>query len=129
MVNYNRAAQRLDRVFSALADPTRRAIVDRLARGSATIGELASPFKMTAPAVTKHIKALERAGLLERTIDGRVHRCRLSAGPMVEAAAWIERHRRFWTGQLDSLSEYFTGSAPKRTVRRARRGRALGGDQ
>ena len=80
------------------------------------------------PAVTKHIKVLERAGVLERTIEGRVHRCRLSFEPMGEAAAWIEHHRRFWTEQLDSLSEYFAGRAGKRTARRARRRRSLGGD-
>ena len=118
MVNYNRASGRLDRVFSALSDPTRRAIVVRLARGSATVGELAAPFRMTLPAVTKHIKVLERAGLLSREIEGRVHRCSLSGEPMAEASAWIERHRAFWAAQLDSLSDYFKRRAPKRTTRR-----------
>lgn len=111
MVNYSPASKRLDRVFSALSDPTRRAIVVRLARGTATVGELAEPFRMTLPAVTKHIKVLERAGLLERKIEGRVHRCRLEGDPMGEAAAWIEHYRRFWTAQLDALSDYFTGRA------------------
>lgn len=118
MVNYNRVSKRLDSVFSALSDPTRRAIVARLARGNATVGELAAPFRMTLPAVTKHIKVLERAGLLSREIEGRVHRCRLTGEPMAEASAWIERHRRFWTGQLDSLSDYFEGRAGKRVARR-----------
>jgi len=118
MVNYNRTSKRLDRVFSALSDPTRRAIVVRLARGSATVGELAEPFRMTLPAVTKHLKVLERAGLLSREIEGRVHRCSLSGEPMAEASAWIERHRAYWTAQLDSLSDYFQGRAPKRATRR-----------
>lgn len=126
MVNYQRTSERLDRVFSALADPTRRAIVGKLARGSATIGELASPFSMTLPAITKHIKVLERAGLLERKIDGRVHHCRLSGAPMSEAAAWIERHHRFWSEQLDSLSDYFAGRAGKRVARRTGRRRPQG---
>jgi len=89
-----------------------------LARGSATVGELAAPFRMTLPAVTKHIKVLERAGLLSREIEGRVHRCSLSGEPMAEASEWIERHRRFWTSQLDSLSEYFEGRAGKSVARR-----------
>jgi len=118
MVNYNRASKRLDGVFSALSDPTRRAIVIRLTRGSATVGELAAPFRMTLPAVTKHIKVLERAGLLSRQIEGRLHRCRLSGEPMAEASAWIERHRTFWASQLDSLSGYFESRASKRAVRR-----------
>lgn len=127
MVNYNRTAKRLDRVFSALSDPTRRAIVVRLARGSATVGELAAPFRMTLPAVTKHLKVLERAGLLSREIEGRVHRCRLSGEPMAEASAWIEHHRKFWTAQLDSLSDYFEGRAPKRATRRGGSRRSQGG--
>ena len=123
MVNYNRASRRLDNVFSALSDPTRRAIVMRLARGNATVGELAAPFRMTLPAVTKHIKVLERAGLLSREIEGRIHRCSLSGEPMAEASEWIERHRGFWAAQLDSLAEYFEGRAPKRATRRDGRSR------
>jgi len=105
-------------VFSALSDPTRRAIVARLTRGSATVGELAAPFKMTLPAVTKHIKVLEKAGLLSRRIEGRLHRCRLSGEPMAEASTWIESHRKLWTAQLDSLSDYFESRAPKRATLR-----------
>ena len=124
MVNYNRTSKRLDRVFSALSDPTRRAIVVRLARGgTATVGELAAPFRMTLPAVTKHIKVLERAGLLSRQIEGRTHRCRLAGESMQEAASWIEHHRRFWSAQLDSLSEYFASRPPKRGPRSSRRPR------
>ena len=126
MVNYGAdVSTRLDRVFAALSDPTRRAIVARLARGEANVGELAAPFDMTLPAITKHLKVLERAGLLSREIDGRVHRCKLIAQPIEEAVAWIERHQKFWNQQLDALSAYFARPAakkkPARTARRPRR--------
>lgn len=97
---------RLDAVFSALSDATRRAILMRLSRGSANVTELARPFEMSLPAVSKHLRVLERAGLIERRIDGRVHRCRLEAKPMDEAARWIERYRVFWEGQFESLDRY-----------------------
>ena len=100
MVNQNEA---LDGVFAALADGTRRAMLSRLARGPATIGELGLPFSMTKPAVTKHVKVLERAGLLVRTIEGRVHRCELDARPLAEAQRWVAEMRAFWNGRLDAL--------------------------
>jgi len=87
MVNYSAAP--LDATFGALADPTRRAILARLARGEAMVTELAEPFAMSLPAISKHLRVLELAGLLQREIDGRIHRCRLAAGPMKDAAAWI----------------------------------------
>ena len=90
--------QGLDSVFSALADPTRRAIVDRLAEGDSTVTELAQPFDMSLPAVSKHLKYLERAGLLVREVDGRVHHCRLRADPLQEAAQWMNKYRHFWEG-------------------------------
>jgi DNA-binding transcriptional ArsR family regulator len=121
MVNYTRdESSRLSSVFSALSDPTRRAIIARLARGEANAGELAAPFDMTLPAITKHLKVLERAGLLHREIDGRVHRCRLVAGPMDDAIAWITRHRKFWNDQLDGLAAYLAQGA-KGKPRRKRR--------
>ena len=124
MVNYHRdASRKLDHVFAALADPTRRAIVARLARGDASVGELAEPFDMTAPAVTKHLKVLERAGLLSREVDGRVHRCRLQVRPIEHAAAWIARHRKFWERQLDSLSAYLAQYEPEKSARGPRRAR------
>lgn len=99
-------SQRLDRTFGALADDTRRAILARLARGDTTVGELAEPFRMSRPAISKHLRVLERAGLVRRTREGRVNRCRLDAGAMREAAEWVERYREFWTGQLDALANY-----------------------
>ncbi len=112
---------RLDRVFGALSDPTRRAIVARLSRGPANVGELALPFDMTPPAITKHLKVLERAGLITRDIAGRVHRCRLVGRPMEVASTWIERHRKFWNHQLDSLAVYLDQSQrPAKSPRRRR---------
>ncbi|MCI0436561.1 MAG: metalloregulator ArsR/SmtB family transcription factor [Gemmatimonadetes bacterium] len=99
----------LDLTFGALADPTRRAILERLARGEAVVGELARPFRMSRPAISKHLRVLERAGLVQRTRDGRVSRCVLEAGPMRDAAAWVERYRAFWEGQLEALARYLEG--------------------
>jgi DNA-binding transcriptional ArsR family regulator len=96
----------LDRVFAALADRTRRAIVARLSEGEATVGTLAEPFAMSRPAVSKHLNVLEAAGLVHRTPDGRVNRCRLDAEPLGAASAWVERYRRYWEGRLDALADY-----------------------
>jgi len=85
------------RHFGALADPTRRAILARLARGEAMVTELAAPFAMSLPAISKHLRVLESAGCCTGEIDGRIHRCRLAADPMKDAAGWIERYRAFWT--------------------------------
>jgi DNA-binding transcriptional ArsR family regulator len=120
MVNQSSESTRLDRVFSALSDPTRRAILARLARGEANVGELAAPFAMSPPAITKHLKVLERAGLLDRDIEGRTHRCRLKAKPMEDAAAWIVRHRKFWNQQLDALAAYFAHGPSESKSRRKR---------
>ena len=96
----------LDRVFAALADPTRRAILDRLAGGEVTVGELAEPFAMSRPAVSKHLDVLERAGLVHRIPDGRVNRCRLDGQPMRDAVEWMERYRAYWDDQLDRLARF-----------------------
>jgi DNA-binding transcriptional ArsR family regulator len=93
----------LDDVFQALSDPTRRAMLRRLVDGERTVTELAEPFAMSLAAASKHVKALERAGLIRRTVSGRTHRCRLDAGPLAEADAWLRRYERFWTGRLDVL--------------------------
>lgn len=93
----------LDRVFRALADPTRRAMLRRLAEGERSVGELAEPFAMSFAAAAKHVKVLEGAGLLRRTVEGRTHRCRIEAGPLAEADKWIAFYQRFWTGRLDDL--------------------------
>lgn len=96
----------LDLVFAALADPTRRAILERLSEGEARVGELAEPFAMSRPAISKHLDVLERAGLVHRVPDGRVNRCRIDGGPLRDAAAWVERYREFWEGRLDALAHY-----------------------
>ena len=98
--------QALDQTFQALADPTRRAILARLSEGEATAGELADPFEMSLPAISKHLKVLEKAGFLIRARDGRVHRCNLDAAPLQAASDWISTYRHFWEGQLGSLARY-----------------------
>ena len=96
----------LDSTFAALADPTRRAILAHLTRGEATVKELAEPFEMTLPAVSKHLKVLERAGLISRGRVAQSRPCRLEAGPLREVADWVEHYRRFWEQSFDSLDEY-----------------------
>lgn len=104
MVNYS--ARRLDLAFGALAHPIRRGILARLSTGEATIAELAKPFKVSAPAISKHMKILEEAGLLSRQKKGREHHCTLEQKQMKEAQEWIEAHRKFWNDKLDSLERY-----------------------
>jgi DNA-binding transcriptional ArsR family regulator len=96
----------LSSTFSALADPTRRAILQRLARGRATVGTLAEPFEVSLPAISRHLKVLERARLIERERDARWHVCRLGPAPLREAADWISQYRRFWEERLDALDDY-----------------------
>jgi DNA-binding transcriptional ArsR family regulator len=103
MVNYE---GRLDLAFGALSHPIRRGILARLSTGEATIAELAKPFKVTAPAITKHMRILEDAGLLSRKKQGREHHCRLEKKRMKEAEAWIEKHSKFWNDKLDALEKY-----------------------
>ena len=114
--------QRLDLTFAALADPTRRAILARLATGDASVGDLAKPFRVSRPAISKHLRVLERAGLVQRAREGRVSRCELDAAPLRDAAQWMERYRAFWTNQLDSLKQYIEQepSPPPRGTRRRR---------
>jgi len=102
----NSRTQQLDETFFALSDPTRRAIIARLAGGESSVAELAEPFQISAPAISKHLRVLERAGLLAQQRDGRARRCQLTAKPLQEAAEWVEGYRQFWGGQLDSLAEY-----------------------
>jgi DNA-binding transcriptional ArsR family regulator len=104
MVNYSPAG--LDATFSALGDPTRRAILARLSQGESSIVELAAPFDVSLPAILKHVRVLEDAGLLARQKDGRVNRCWLQAKPMRDAAAWIEEYRQFWERQFDALASF-----------------------
>ena len=105
----------MSEVFAALADPTRRAILARLALGETTVGELAAPFEMSLPAVSKHLSVLETAGLIEREKQGRLRRCHLKAAPMKEAADWISRYSTFWEARFDSLARYLERSAEDET--------------
>jgi DNA-binding transcriptional ArsR family regulator len=97
---------RLSTTFAALADPTRRAILARLVGGEMSVTDLAKPFKMTLPGVSKHLKVLERAGLVERSRTAQWRPCRLDAAPLREVADWVDHYRRFWDGSFDRLDEY-----------------------
>ncbi|MFO1157511.1 MAG: metalloregulator ArsR/SmtB family transcription factor [Reyranellaceae bacterium] len=111
----------LSQTFSALADPPRRAILARLATGAVTVGELAVPFDMSLPAVSRHLKVLTDAGLIERHTEGQWRRCALRAEGLRAAADWIEFYRRFWGRQLDQLDAYLAEPAPKPRKRKRRR--------
>jgi DNA-binding transcriptional ArsR family regulator len=107
---------RLDATFAALADPTRRAIIARLASGEASVSELAEPFAMSQPAISKHLKVLERAGLISRSRDAQRRPRRLEPAPLAEATEWLERYRRFWEGsfqRLDALLEELKAAEKK----------------
>ena len=104
--------RRLDRVFRALGDRTRRALLARLAARPAMVTELAKPFAMSLPAVSRHIRVLEGAGLVRRTVDGRVHHCSLSPRPLKAVEAWLRHYRRFWEGKLDALARYVETDEP-----------------
>jgi DNA-binding transcriptional ArsR family regulator len=101
-------AEHLDSTFAALADPTRRAILARLTSGEASVTELAEPFEMSLPAISKHLKVLERAGLIARGRDAQWRPCRLDAGPLKEVADWVDHYRRFWEESFDRLDEYLS---------------------
>jgi DNA-binding transcriptional ArsR family regulator len=96
----------LNITFAALADPTRRAILARLSSGEASVTELAEPFEMSLPAISKHLKVLERAGLIARGREAQWRPCRLAAGPLKDAADWLEHYRRFWDESFDRLEDY-----------------------
>ena len=105
----------LDRVFAALANRTRRAMLARLGSGPSTVTDLAVPFDMSLPGASKHLRVLERAGLVHRHIDGRVHRCSLDPAPLEDAEQWLIRNRAFWNEQLDSLVRHLDESAGDET--------------
>lgn len=107
-----RKDERLDAVFHALADTTRRRIVAQLARGPSSVGDLAAPFSISLAAVSKHIDVLEDAGVVARTRDGRFKRCRLEPHALDEASSFIEDYRSFWEDTLDGLAEYLEGTRP-----------------
>jgi|ERR1043166_6029587 DNA-binding transcriptional ArsR family regulator len=116
MVKYS--PRRLNVVFAALADPTRRGILQCLARGERCVTDVARPHRMSLPAVSKHLRVLEHAGLIRRRRCGRVHQLKLEAKPMQEAAQWIEEYRRFWEGTLDALADFLEKShSPKKRTK------------
>ena len=115
MVKYS--SRTLDRTFAALADPTRRHILAHLARGDSRVTDLARPHAMSLPAVSKHLRVLENAGLLRRRRYGRVHEMHLDAKPLKQAAQWVEEYRKFWEGSLDRLAAYLDKTA-KRTQKK-----------
>jgi DNA-binding transcriptional ArsR family regulator len=124
----------LSSTFAALADPTRRAILARLALGETSVSELAKPFDISMPAVSKHLKVLERAGLIARGREAQSRPCRLEASPLKKAANWIEEYRRFWSAHVDALERHLDRmdeSAAKKKTRKKRRepnpGRGKGG--
>jgi DNA-binding transcriptional ArsR family regulator len=106
MVQHSTSSAHLNATFAALSDPTRRAILARLAGGETSVGELAAPFKMSLPAISKHLKVLERAGLIERGREAQWRPCRLQAAPLKDAAEWIEHYRQFWEESFDRLEDY-----------------------
>ena len=104
----------LDQVYDAIADPTRRTILGILAEGEMNVGSLAERFPISLNGVSKHVKVLERAGLVERTVQGREHRLRLNAEPLHEASQWLEHYRGFWETRLAALEEFLLKKAPHR---------------
>jgi DNA-binding transcriptional ArsR family regulator len=106
-----RSLQPLDSTFGALSDPTRRAILERLSEGDASVSELAEPFEVSLPAISKHLRVLEGAGLLTQEKQGRVRRCQLVAEPMHDAIEWIARYGQFWEGRFDALDQYLRQTA------------------
>ena len=123
MVEYLQSLE-LDRIFSALADPTRRAILRALSRRSATINEIAKPFPVSLNAISKHVMVLERAGLLRREIKGREHHCTIETNPLSDADAWLEYYRQFWEQRMDALETYV-----KRKFKASKRGAPHGKDR
>jgi DNA-binding transcriptional ArsR family regulator len=118
------ATKRLDATFAALADPTRRAILARLASGEATVNELAEPFAISQPAISRHLKVLEQAGLISRGVDAQRRPRRLEAEPLAEASAWLENYRRFWEEsfeRLDSLLDELQAKTPTKDRNRRKR--------
>jgi DNA-binding transcriptional ArsR family regulator len=118
-VNQKLANDRLSATFAALADPTRRAILAKLLVGECSVGELAEPFEMTKPAVSKHLRVLERAGLIAQRRDAQWRRCRIRGGPLKEVSDWTERYRQVWEERLDRLDDYVQELKAKRTGARA----------
>lgn len=106
MVKYDMISDQLDMTFSALSDPTRRGILERLANGRATVGELSEPYDMSMAAISKHLKVLEKAGLISRTKEAQWRHCSFEAAALKEASKWVEKYRKFWEQQLSQLDDY-----------------------
>ncbi len=115
-------ASQLDTVFHALGDATRRGMLARLAKGEHTVSQLAEPFDMSLAAASKHIKALEAAGLVKRDVQGRVHVCRLNAGPLANAHQWLAYYEIFWTNRLDALEELLKAEDAKKPKPKSKSG-------
>ncbi len=113
----NPATDRLSATFAALADPTRRAILARLCAGETSVSAIAEPFAMSLPAISKHLKVLERAGLIARSRDAQWRPCRLMAGPLKDAADWLKEYRRFWEESFDRLDDYLREAQTKKKDR------------
>ncbi len=112
---------RLSLTFTALSDPTRRAILAKLSRGEATVQELSKPFEISAPAITKHLKVLEKAGLISRGREAQWRPCRIEAQPLNEAMDWIEEHRQIWEERFDRLEEYLKTMTDKKGKKHGRK--------
>jgi DNA-binding transcriptional ArsR family regulator len=132
LTGYSQADARLDATFAALADPTRRAILARLASGEASVNQLAEPFAMSQPAISKHLKVLERAGLISTAVDGQRRPRRLEPQPLAEVNEWLERYRRTWEGhyqRLDALLEELKLEESGTNETRAKRAKKQGEPQ
>jgi DNA-binding transcriptional ArsR family regulator len=116
-------ADHLSTTFSALSDPTRRAILPRLALGETSVKELAEPFSLSAPSITKHLKVLERAGLIQRSREAQRRPCRLKAAPLKEVSEWVEQYRQFWTQSMSRLDKYLEKLEAKEVKKHARKKR------
>jgi len=123
MVQQHTSQDRLNATFSALADPTRRGILARLASGETSVSELAEPFEMSMPAISKHLKVLQRAGLIERGREAQWRPCRLSAGPLKDASDWLDRYRRFWEQSFDRLESYLRELQRRKAQKKERQNR------
>jgi DNA-binding transcriptional ArsR family regulator len=120
----NKKSIALDETFGMLADATRRGILERLARGGARVTELAEPFAMSLPAISRHLRVLEEAGLVRRTRMGREHHLELEPAPIKAAVRWMEQYRRFWEGSLDRLADYLEQEQKGKPKKRRRRRRS-----
>ena len=122
MIIFNQVVEHnLDHIYGAIADPTRRAILAILVNGEVNVGQVVDEFSISFNGISKHVKVLERAGLIERTVDGREHRLRLNPKPLRDAARWLDHYREFWEMRLDALEAFLTGQQQTTRRKRSRR--------